>query len=144
MRTTPPTASPTPATGPIAPAHFTVHWDQRSNEQGDPLLWFGSWLLAPRDPAAAPDPSPAQEAEGDAFYSGRGGETTAHPVPSEAVGARIRCWPSEALEAEYVDLPLTTSGAPLEFYTASLTFDTAQPHSHLELPKRREATMEPR
>ena len=102
---------------------FTVHWERRTNEHGDPLLWFGSWLLLDGD------------SEGDWFYSGRGDETTSHPVPAAATGARIRCWPSEALEAEYVDVALNVDGARLgELHTAHLTFDTKQPHSHLPEP----------
>ena len=102
---------------------LTVHWERRANEHGDPLLWFGSWLLVDGD------------SEGDWFYSGRGGETTTHPVPPAAAGARIRCWPSEALEAEYVDIALNVDGAALgELHTARLTFDAKQPHSHLSEP----------
>ena len=102
---------------------LTVHWERRTNEHGDPLLWFGSWLLVDGD------------SEGDWFYSGRGGETTSHPVPAVAAGARIRCWPSEALEAEYVDIALRADGVRLgELHTARLTFDSKQPHSHLPEP----------
>ena len=128
MRTNPITAYPAPATGNTVATRLTVHWQKRTNELGDPTLWFGSWLLAPAENESTAD------TEGDWFYSGHGGEITAHPIPADAAGVRIRCWPSEALEAEYVDLPFASDiGTLYELHTTHLTFDTTQPHSHLPL-----------
>ena len=128
MSTDPAASTPASHREPANGTRLTIHWEKRLNELGDPLLWFASWLLAPTQTQA--------EAEGDAFYSGHGNETTAHPIPPDAVGARIRCWPSEALEAEYVDLALDPDATPLgELHTARLTFDSTQPHSHLPRPR---------
>ncbi len=97
-------------------AEMTIHWDRLANEQGQPMLWFGSWLVGDKG------------GEGEWFYSGRGGESTRHHVPPDASGVRIRSWPAEALPEEYVDLPL---GGEREIHTAELNFDERQPHSRL-------------
>jgi hypothetical protein len=93
-----------------------VHWPDLENEHGGRMLWFGAWLVG-----RAGD-------EGGWFYSGRGGEVTGHEIPTEASGARLRRWPSEGLDPEYVDVPVSGDADvdPLLF-----DFDRAQPHSRL-------------
>jgi hypothetical protein len=71
-----------------------VHWVAGLNEQGRPMLWFGSWLEGP------------EGHEGGWFFSGAGGTVTEHRPPHGATGVRIRRWPSDGLDPEYVDLPL--------------------------------------
>jgi hypothetical protein len=71
-----------------------VHWAAGTNEQGRPMLWFGSWLEGENG------------REGGWFFSGAGGEVTEHVPPGEATGVRVRRWPSDGLDPEYADLPL--------------------------------------
>ena len=70
------------------------------------------------------------EVEGDWFHSGRGAAETSHDPPREAVGVRLRFWPSEGLDPEYIDLPLPDSGL---IETISLDYDHPGPHSRLDL-----------
>jgi hypothetical protein len=95
---------------------ITVHWPDAPNEGGAPMLWLGAWLVGD------------QGVEGDWFHSGRGGAETAHPVPSEATGVRLRRWPNEGLAPEYADLiPAPTD--PIE--AADQLFEREQPFSLL-------------
>jgi hypothetical protein len=98
-------------------ASITVNWPAEQNEHGRPLLWFGSWLQG------------NDGAEGAWFYSGHGGKSGSYPVPAGATGLRVRRWPNEGLDAEYVDiLKLDEVG---ELSPQTLDFDVAQPYSHL-------------
>ena len=72
----------------------TVDWGSDPNEHGEPMLWLGSWLAG-------------AGFEGAIFYSGRGGNRLAYDPPPSAAGLRIRRWPNEGLDAEYVDLALS-------------------------------------
>ncbi len=96
---------------------ITVSWPAEINEQGRPMLWFGSWLRAD------------EGAEGDWFYSGRGGESSAYPVPEWATGLRIRRWPNEGFDAEYCDL--LDLHALAEVAAGSLDFESPQRFSRL-------------
>ena len=96
-----------------ANAGITVHWPQLSNEDGYGLLWFASWIVDD------------EGVEGDWFYSGRGGETQTTPVPDEAIGVRVRRWPSEGIEAEYADV-LLNDGAR-ELWASSSTSTSSSP-----------------
>jgi hypothetical protein len=58
------------------------------NEQDEPMRLLVSWLLA--------------DHEGAVFYSGVGGDLRA-PIPDQAIGFRLRRWPSEGLAPEYLD-----------------------------------------
>jgi hypothetical protein len=58
------------------------------NEQDEPMRLLASWLLA--------------EHEGPVFYSGTGGDLSA-PIPPQAIGFRLRRWPSEGIAPEYLD-----------------------------------------
>ena len=100
-----------------ANAGITVHWPQLSNEDGYGLLWFASWIVDD------------EGVEGDWFYSGRGGETQTTPVPDEAIGVRVRRWPSEGIEAEYADV-LLNDGAR-ELWAEQLDFDVKQPFARI-------------
>ena len=91
---------------------LTLHWPALMNEEGFGLLWFGSWIVND------------EGVEGEWFYSGRGGETQTTGIPTEAIGVRIRRWPSEGLEAEYADVLLASD--PGEVWTEQLNFDTRQ------------------
>ena len=81
------------------------------------MLWFGSWLVG------------SIGEEGSWFYSGRGDSSDRYPVPDFATGLRIRRWPNEGLDAEYVDLVPAPVGAELE--PAQLDFDARQGFSLL-------------
>lgn len=96
---------------------LVVHWPEQLNEHGYGLLWFGSWIID------------NEGAEGDWFYSGRGGETQTMPVPSDAIGVRVRRWPSEGLDAEYADVLL--SEGPREVWAEQLNFDIKQPFARI-------------
>ncbi len=83
------------------------------------MLWFGSWL------------SGSDGSEGAWFYSGHGGDAASYAVPSQAIGLRIRRWPNEGLDAEYVDV-LDLSAAR-DLRPERLDFDAPQPFSRLHL-----------
>ncbi|MEO8540447.1 MAG: hypothetical protein ABI577_11960 [bacterium] len=99
-------------------ATITVHWPDAANEHGRPMLWFGSWLNG------------SSGAEGSWIYSGRGGVAVAYPVPEEATGLRVRRWPNEGLDAEYVDV--TPLNGVATVIADSLDFDAPQPFSRLQ------------
>jgi hypothetical protein len=82
------------------------------------MLWFGSWL------------SGDDGSEGDWYYSGRGGEFGRYDVPGNATGVRIRRWPNEGLDAEYVDV-LSFRGETIA--ADALDFDAPQHYSRLNL-----------
>jgi hypothetical protein len=62
---------------------LTIDWGEAEKQPGDRKRWMGSWVVA-RDGE-----------EDEYFYEGTGGQTTTHPVPPEAIGIRLRWWPSE-------------------------------------------------
>jgi hypothetical protein len=107
---------------------ITVTWPEVENEHGAAMLWFASWLKGD------------DGSEGKGFYSGRGGDRQSYPGPPDATGLRIRRWPNEGLDAEYVDViplgdvhrvaPALDSGA---LDPGSLDFDAPQRFSRLEL-----------
>lgn len=97
-------------------SEIRIDWPDLENEHGGRMLWFGAWLVS------------REGDEGGWFYSGRGGEVTRHEVPSNATGLRLRRWPSEGLDPEYVDLALNGDA---EVDPLMLDFDCAQPHSRL-------------
>ena len=94
-----------------------VVWDGRVSDFGEPMAWFGAWLVG--------DGS----VEGAWFYSGRGAAETSHAPPADAVGVRLRFWPSEGLDPEYLDLPLPEGGL---IETGQLDYDRPGPHSRLD------------
>jgi hypothetical protein len=87
------------------------------NEHGDRMLWYGSWLVS------------EDGVEGDGFYSGRGGVSGRYAVPASAVGLRVRRWPNEGLEPEYVDV--MGLAHVQELCAGDLNFDVTQPFSRL-------------
>ena len=97
-----------------------IIWHEQTSDFGQPMPWFGSWLIG--------DGS----VEGDWFHSGRGAAETTHQPPHDAVGVRLRFWPSEGLDPEYIDLPLPES-ALIE--TITLDYDHPGPHSRLDLSR---------
>lgn len=106
-------------TGGMAPApEIVIEWPVEANEQGWDMLWFGSWLVG------------ADGGEGGWFYSGRGGESGSYRVPSGATGLRIRRWPNEGLEPEYVDVLSLT--AVRQLTPGALEFDRRQRFSRLQ------------
>ncbi len=96
---------------------ITVHWPDERNEQGRPMLWFGSWLVG------------GQGGEAGWFHSGRGAATTQAVVPPEATGVRIRRWPNDGLDAEYADI--LELAELRELRAAELDFDRRQRYSRL-------------
>ena len=96
-------------------ASIRIEWPEVANEQGRPMLWFGSWLTGGRGD------------EGEWFHSARGGAAGEYPVPSHATGLRIRRWPNDGLDAEYADV---LELAPVTHLVANeLDFDTRQQFS---------------
>lgn len=99
------------------PGSIRIHWPEVANEQGRPMLWFGSWLVD------------GNGREGGWFHSGRGGAESAHAVPGDVIGIRIRRWPNDGLEPEYADLvPLNGT---TELTATELEFDRRQQFSLL-------------
>ena len=104
-----------------------IEWPDLNNEHGDPMLWFGAWLVGD------------EGVEGSWFHSGRGGTRTVHPIPDHATGIRLRRWPNEGLAPEYADLvpvPTGTIGA------ADMLFEREQPFSLLNATKEQAASAE--
>ncbi len=100
-----------------------IRWVGEISDFGQPMPWFGAWLVE--------DGSH----EGDWFHSGRGAAETVHQLPPEAVGVRLRFWPSEGLDPEYVDVPLERideRNGDLWLDTAELNYDAPGPYSRLE------------
>jgi hypothetical protein len=99
-------------------SELAIEWPVQDNEHGEQMLWFGSWLVG-----GAGD-------ESAWFYSGRGGAQERYAPPASATGVRIRRWPNEGFDAEYVDvLDLAATRA---LRPAELDFDRPQPYSLLE------------
>ncbi len=98
-------------------ASIRVDWPAVQNEQGRPMLWFGSWLTG----------SAGDEAEW--FHSARGGAAGSYPVPAHATGLRIRRWPSDGLDAEYADI--LDLDRVTHLVATELDFDTRQQFSLL-------------
>ena len=61
---------------------LTIDWGETAKAPEERKRWLGSWLVS-RDGE-----------EGDYFYDGPGGQETMHTVPPNAVGFRLRWWPS--------------------------------------------------
>ena len=96
---------------------MTVHWPREVNEHGQPMLWFGSWLVGDGG------------AEAGWFYSGRGDERGVYNIPQAVSGVRIRRWPNEGFEPEYADVLAVDVR---EIQPASLNFDIRQRYSMLD------------
>ncbi|MCA9829414.1 MAG: hypothetical protein R3B97_12615 [Dehalococcoidia bacterium] len=62
------------------------------NEQGRPMIWFGSWLVG------------EDGVEGEWFHSDRGSAEIRVAAPPSATGVRIRRWPNDGFDAEYADV----------------------------------------
>ena len=99
---------------------LVVTLPEETNEHGDRMLWYGSWLVG------------ADGVEGEGFYSGRGGGVGRYTVPSAAVGLRMRRWPNEGLEPEYADV--LDLARVRELGAGDLDFDVRQRFSMLHLP----------
>ena len=100
-------------------AQLRIIWHEQTSDFGMSMPWFGSWLLGDG------------ETEGDWFHSARGAADTVHEPPSDAVAVRLRFWPSEGLDPEYIDVPLPSDGV---INTLQLDYDHPGPHSCLEVP----------
>ena len=96
---------------------LVITWPVAENEHGGRMLWAASWLVG------------GVGEEGEAIYSGRGGERGHYPVPAVATGVRVRRWPNEGLEPEYVDVLDLTGGDELR--PDRLDFERPQPFSRL-------------
>ena len=99
-----------------------IRWPEVPNEQGRPMLWFGSWLTGGH----------GEEAEW--FHSSRGGAAGTYDVPPHATGLRIRRWPNDGLEPEYADL--LDLRALTDLVATDLDFDTRQRFSLLPMEHR--------
>ena len=95
---------------------LAIEWPEAVNEHGDPMLWFGAWLVGD------------EGVEGEWFHSGRGTAQTSHTVPAAATGVRLRRWPNEGLAPEYADLVPVPSD-PVR--AADVLFEREQPFSLL-------------
>ena len=93
-----------------------IDWPDLLNEHGDPMLWFGAWLVG------------NEGVEGSWFYSGRGASRTRHPIPASATGMRLRRWPNEGLAPEYADVIPVPNG---EVDASDVLFEREQPFSLL-------------
>ena len=96
-----------------------IRWHGAVSDFGLAMPWFGSWLIG------------AEGREGDWFYSARGAAETEHDAPPDATGARLRFWPSEGLDPEYVDVALPAGLESHRIDTAALELDRPGPHSRL-------------
>ena len=60
-----------------------IDWGEADKSPQARKQWMGSWVVA------------HDGEEGNYFYEGPGGQVTTHAVPPEAIGIRLRWWPSE-------------------------------------------------
>lgn len=74
----------------------TIDWGEAEKAPEERRKWLGAWLVS-RDGE-----------EGDYFYDGPGGTTTSHDPPAEAIGLRLRWWPSANTPANLVLGPIAT------------------------------------
>lgn len=97
---------------------LAIEWPVELNEHGGRMLWAAAWLAG------------NEGGEGEALYSGRGGEAAQYPVPATATGVRIRRWPNEGLDPEYVDIVGLDRVDTV--FPSDLDFDVRQPFSRLQ------------
>lgn len=67
----------------VRPETLSLDWGEAEKAPADRKRWLGAWLLS------------REGEEGDYFYDGPGGRHTTHRVPAEAIGFRLRWYPSE-------------------------------------------------
>jgi hypothetical protein len=60
-----------------------IDWGEADKAARDRKRWMGSWVVS-RDGE-----------EGEYFYESEGGQITTHTPPPDAIGLRLRWWPSE-------------------------------------------------
>jgi hypothetical protein len=99
---------------------LTVTFPFVLNEQERPMIWFAAWLVG------------HEGVEGDWIHSARGAAEVTVGVPPEATGLRIRKWPNDGFEAEYVDLLDLTGVTHVD--AGALDFDVRQTYSRLPEP----------
>ena len=87
------------------------------NEQGRPMIWFGSWLVDD------------DGAEGNWFHSDRGSAEVRVSIPADAIGLRIRRWPNDGFDAEYADILDLAGRADID--AGALDYDRRQRFSLL-------------
>jgi hypothetical protein len=87
------------------------------NEQGRPMIWFGSWLVGD------------DGSEGPWFHSDRGGAEVRVEAPAGVTGLRIRRWPNDGFDAEYADILDLSTAANLD--ASTLEYDQRQKFSLL-------------
>ena len=87
------------------------------NEQGRPMIWFGSWLVGD------------DGIEGSWFHSDRGSAEVRVSIPEGATGLRIRRWPNDGFDAEYADI--LDLAATRDIDAAALDYDSRQKFSLL-------------
>jgi hypothetical protein len=95
---------------------ITISFPYTLNEQGRPMIWFGSWLVGDNG------------MEGPWFHSDRGAAEVRVSVPTDATGLRIRRWPNDGFDAEYADI---LDLGVREVDAASLEYDRRQKFSLL-------------
>lgn len=96
-----------------------IRWHEATSDFGLAMAWFGSWLIG------------ADGQEGEWFHSARGAAETEHAAPPGATGVRLRFWPSEGLDPEYIDVSLPAQASAHTIDTAVLNFNRPGPHSRL-------------
>jgi hypothetical protein len=64
----------------------TINWGESELPEAQRRRWLGAWILD------------LDGTEGDFFYDGPGGQPTSHDAPEDAVGIRLRWWPSPDAE----------------------------------------------
>jgi hypothetical protein len=74
----------------------TINWGEAEKAPEERKKWLGAWLIS------------REGEEGDYFYDGPGGTTTTHESPAEAIGLRLRWWPSANTPANLVIGPIAT------------------------------------
>lgn len=75
---------------------ITIYWGETEKAPEERKKWLGAWLVS------------REGEEGDYFYDGPGGTTTTHDIPADALGLRLRWWPSANTPANLVIGPIAT------------------------------------
>ena len=72
-------------------AKLTIDWGEADLAPDQRRRWMASWLVS------------REGEEGEYFFEGQGSQQTQHDVPVEAIGFRLRWWPSENTVAQNLE-----------------------------------------
>ena len=84
-----------------------IDWGEQEKDADDRRRWLGAWLVS------------VEGEEGEYFYDGPAGRETIHSIPPDAIGFRLRFYPSQ--NEVSVNLELGPMASVLEDYIFEAT-----------------------